>query len=223
LDGHRQPHHGRYSHTATLLPQRQGARRMRLFLRVGTLRSGERDLDGHRRLATVRVLIRLRCCQRQVLARRCSRDGIFSAGNSTIRRAALGRHGSSPPTRSYHTATLLPEARCSSQAESTRVPPSRGAELYDVGSDSAAIGSLRSRLHLETHISPPPPRVTGSRFQGVLTSFRREHPGFIEHYRLCSAQHRQHQVVFLGRSGPWLVGPSFRSLRCETSLSARRW
>ena len=86
----------------------------------GTLRSGERDLDGHRQPRhRTRLLTRRRCCP----TARCSSQAVIASGgisrarNSTIRRAGPGR----PPAASSPHAMLTrrrccPTARCSSQA-----------------------------------------------------------------------------------------------------------
>ena len=133
-DRHRQPHHRtRYSH-GDVAAQRQGARRRRfngyrLSRERGTLRSGERDLDGHRQPRhRTRYVTRRRCCP----TARCSSQAVVSAAaisrarNSTIRRAGPGRPPAASPPHAHSTRRrCCPTARCSSQADVTTAAISR--------------------------------------------------------------------------------------------------
>ena len=114
----------------------------------GTVRSGERDLDGHRQPQPPHALItRRRCCP----TARCSSQAVYDssvnlsrARNCTIRRAGPGR----PPAASAPHALVTrrrccPTARCWSQAVMTTAAYLASAELYDPASGTwTATGSL---------------------------------------------------------------------------------
>ena len=113
----------------------------------GTLRSGERDLDGHRQPRhRTRCITRRRCCP----TARCSSQAVATIGhlsrarNSTIRRAGPGRPpAASPPHAIVTRRRCCPTARCSSQAVTTAAADLASAELYDPASGTwTATGSL---------------------------------------------------------------------------------
>ena len=80
----------------------------------GTLRSGDRHLDGHRQPChRTRLITRRRCCP----TARCSSQEVIApaalspARNSTIRQRHLDRHRQPRHRRASHTATLLPNGK----------------------------------------------------------------------------------------------------------------
>ena len=120
----------------------------------GTLRSGERDLDGHRQPRHRTLVTRRRCCP----TARCSSQAVITARaisrarNSTIRRAGLGRPpAASPPHAIITRRRCCPTARCSSQAVLTSQRLLASAELYDPASGTwTATGSLATGRYFHT-------------------------------------------------------------------------
>ena len=113
----------------------------------GTLRSGERDLDGHRqpRHRTLSSHGDVAAQRQGARRRRIWTSGSLSrARNSTIRRAGPGRPpAASPPHAIVTRRRCCPTARCSSQADLTAAAHLASAELYDPASGTwTATGSL---------------------------------------------------------------------------------
>ena len=125
----------------------------------GTLRSGERDLDGHRqpRHRTLSSHGDVAAQRQGARRRRCTTAALSRARNSTIRRAGLGRHRQ-PRHRTLMTTRrhCCPTARCSSQAVllAATFSRARNSTIRRAGPGRPPAASPPARVHHTATLLP---------------------------------------------------------------------
>ena len=146
------------THTATLLPNGKvlvaGGFNARLSYQRGTVRPGERELDGHGQPQHRAPISHSDVtAQRQGAGGRGSDNAaLLPARNCTTRRAGAGRpRAASTPRAQYHTATLLPNGKVLVAGGLNAAAFLASAELYDPASGTwTATGSLTTARDVHT-------------------------------------------------------------------------
>ena len=194
----------------------------RLSRERGTLRSGERDLDGdrqprHRALASHGDV----AAQRQGARRRRSQRRRHSRERGTLRSGERDLDGHRQPrhrTRLLTRRRCCPTARCSSQAVMTRGFLA-SAELYDVGLGFSGAWQPKVR---RLKLTDGKRLLLGARFSKASRKLRRQHPGFIEQLPdRAVAQHRQQPGCLCSRSIRPKAGRTQAHFSAGETLSSR--
>ena len=150
----------RVRHTATLLPNGKvlvagGVDSSGYSRERGTLRSGERDLDGHRQPRHRTLLItRRRCCPTARCSSQADHGNVGVLASAELYDPASGTWtatGSLTTARYGHTATLLPNGKVLVAGGYNGLGYLASAELYDPASGTwTATGSLATARYDHT-------------------------------------------------------------------------